>query len=73
MPADVLILLVLVLVAAGAFALESLGPDWARAVALGFGLLLVASIVVGMVFRIRAKRRRAPADGPGRPGPTQPE
>jgi hypothetical protein len=57
MRAEVVLLVVFVVVAAAAFGLESAGPDVARIVGIGFCLLLVSLLVVGMVFRRNRKRR----------------
>ena len=56
MKPDTVILVAVVAIAAGAFALESAGPEWARIVGIGFCLLLVAAIILGGVARYGRRR-----------------
>lgn len=56
--AEWIILLTFVLVGGGAFALEKAGPDAVRIIAISACSLLVLLMVVGMVMRHRAKRRK---------------
>ncbi len=59
MKTEVLIIILLVVVAAGAFGLEALGPDGARIVGIAFCLLLVFLMVFGMFVRRYRKREEA--------------
>ena len=48
-----------VLVGGGAFAIEKAGPDAARVIAITACCLLILLMVVGMVMRARAKKRKS--------------
>jgi hypothetical protein len=54
-----LLIPIIALVALAAFFLEGLSAERVRGVALGFGAILSAVLVVGMVHRARRKRRTA--------------
>ena len=58
MRAEVIILLSIGLVGAGALALEKADPDAVRIIAISACLLLIALMAVGMVMRARAQKRR---------------
>ena len=56
---EAIILISVVLIGAGAFALEGLDPSTIRVLAITLCSLLILLMTVGLVMRARAKRRRA--------------
>lgn len=55
--AETIILLTILLVGVAAFILERLGPDAVRLIAIGFCCFLLLLVAIGLVLRLRLKRK----------------